>query len=37
MDAAVGSMVLPEGPVDEFVFGTGVGVISTFGVEVFEF
>ncbi len=37
MDAAVESMVLPEGVVDEFVLGAGVGVISTVGVEVSEF
>ena len=37
MDAAVASMVLPEGVVDELVVGTGVGVgvLSTIGV--FEF
>jgi len=37
MDAAVGSMGLPEGEVDEFVVGTGVGVLSTVGVVVSEF
>lgn len=35
IEAAVGSMALPEGVVDEFVVGTGVGVLSTVGV--FEF
>ena len=35
MDAAVVSMELPEGEVDEFVVGTGVGVLSTVGVLEF--
>jgi hypothetical protein len=35
MDAAVRSMRLPDGVVDEFMFDAGVGVISALGV--FEF
>ena len=37
MDAAVGSMALPEGVVDEFVLASGVGVFSVVGVVVSEF
>jgi len=36
IDAAVGSMALPEGVVDEFMFASGVGVLSAVGVVVSE-
>ena len=36
IDAAVGSMALPDGVVDEYVIGVGVGVSSAYGVEVSE-
>ena len=37
IDAAVGSMGLPEGVVDEVVLGVGVDVSSAYGVGVSEY